>query len=481
MDFNLPTGTLTFAAGETTKDLALVRFSDGRPEGPETISLALSNPTGGATLGAQRTMLITILGAESAVGFSRPGFSVTEGTAMAALTVTRTGPLTSAATVQVRTLDLAGGGSVAVPGVDYLPLPPTTLTFPPGMASRPVAVPILNNTRRDGARTVALALSNPSAGLALGTQQTTVLAIADNDAPGTVGFSADSVTVSDAAAVATLTVTRTGSGLAGGVSVDFVADFFDGFFGITRRQSGLVVFAPGQTSRTIALALNTDPLVRNERAFVQLTNLTGGATLGRSRTQVVVTDKDAGGTLRFATSAVTAVEGSTLLLTVTRTGGLAGGVGVTFAITDGSVGGFSARIGLDFLAAPGNPVLRRGRDEQEHRDPHPGRWAAGRPRVVPGVDGQSHRRRGQGDAEQRPRDDRRHRSRRRLRPRLCLRRRAHDGGHRHRAALGAADRDGHRAVPDHRGRRQRHRGAGRGLPPDAEDASRSGLASPPRR
>jgi hypothetical protein len=354
VDFNLPTGTLTFAAGETTKDLALARFSDGRPEGPETISLALSNPTGGATLGAQRTMLITILGAESAVGFSQPAFSVNEGTAMATLTVTRTGPLTSAATVQVRTLDLAGGGGgVAVPGIDYLPLPPTILSFPPGMASRPVAVPILNNTRRDGARTVALALSNPSAGLALGTQQTTVLAIADNDAPGTVGFSADSVTVSDTAAVATLTVTRTGTGLAGGVSVDFVADFFDGFFGTTRRQTGIVVFGPGQTSRTIALALNTDPLVRNERAFVQLTNLTGGATLGRSRMSVTVTDKDAGGTLRFTTSAVTAVEGSTLLLTVARTGGSAGGVGVPFSITDGSVGGFSARRDLDFVLPSG--------------------------------------------------------------------------------------------------------------------------------
>src|SRR6185295_19012504 len=103
----------------------------------------------------------------------------------------------------------------------------------------------------------------PSAGLALGTQQTAVLAIADNDAPGTIGFSADSVTVSDAAGVATLTVTRTGTGLAGGVSVDFEADFFDGFFSVTRRHTGLVVVAPGQTSRTIALALNTDPLVRN--------------------------------------------------------------------------------------------------------------------------------------------------------------------------------------------------------------------------
>ena len=112
--------------------------------------LTLSNPTGRATLGAQRTMVITLTGPESAVGFSLPAFSVTESTAMATLTVLRTGPLSASATVQVRTVDSLLGGSVAVPGVDYLPVPPTTLTFPPGMATRTVTVGILNNTRRDG-------------------------------------------------------------------------------------------------------------------------------------------------------------------------------------------------------------------------------------------------------------------------------------------------------------------------------------------
>jgi hypothetical protein len=365
VDFSLPTGTLTFAAGESMKDLALVRSSDGLAEGPETIILALDTPTGRAALGAQRTMVVTLTGVESAVGFSLPAFAVTEGTATAMLTVLRTGPLASAATVQVRTLDAPGGGSRAVPGVDYVPVPLTTLTFPPGMASRTVAVSILNNTRRDGPRTVALGLSNPGPGLALGTQRTTVLSIADNDAGGTIGFPTSTVTVSDAAGVATLTVTRTGTALAGGVSVDYIATFFDQNNSLfQRRLSGTVVFGPGQTSRTIVLPLSTDPLVRGERAFVQLVNPGGGATLGRAVTLINVTDKDSGGVIRFTTSTLTAVESSTVVLTVTRSGGMAGGVSVPFFVTDGSVGGFSARQGLDFLLTSGVVFFDEGETSQ---------------------------------------------------------------------------------------------------------------------
>ena len=353
-DYTLATGSLTFAAGEAAKDLILGRVNDALAEGPETIVLALDNPTGGATLAAQRRMLITLVGPESAVGFSLPAFSVAEGTTMATLTVLRTGALTAAATVQVRTVDQFVGGSVAVPGVDYLPLATTTLTFPPGMASRTLTVSILNNARRDGTRTVSLALSNPSAGLALGTQRTTVLTITDDDTAGTIGFLTTSVTVPSTAGVAVLTVTRTAKNLAGGVSVDFEARFVD-FSNATAsqpRQEGTIVFGPGQTSRTLTLPLSTDPRVRDERAFLQLSNPTGGAELGPNIfAQVRATRPNAGGTVRFTTSAMTVVEGSTALLTVTRTGGLAGGVSVPFSVIDNRVGGFGARAGLDFVLA----------------------------------------------------------------------------------------------------------------------------------
>jgi hypothetical protein len=173
---------------------------------------------------------------------------------------------------------------------------------------------------------VALLLEAASAGLALGTQRSTVLTIADNDAGGTIGFTTGTMTVSDAAGVANVTVKRTG-GVAGGVSVDYVASFSDAtsFFG-SRRQTGTLVFGPGQTSRTITLALSTDPLIRGERVFVELG----------------------------------IVEGTTAVVTVLRTGGLAGGVRVPFTMFDGTTGGFSARNGLDFVLDSGAVVFEEG-------------------------------------------------------------------------------------------------------------------------
>jgi hypothetical protein len=140
-----------------------------------------------------------------------------------------------------------------------------------------------------------------------------------------------------------------------------VANFSDAtsFFG-SRRQTGTLFFGPGQTSRTITLALSTDPLIRGERVFVELGNVTGGAALGNSRISITVTDKDAGGTVRFATSAVTVVEGTTAVLTVMRTGGLAGGVRVPFTMFDGTTGGFSARNGLDFVLDSRAVVFEEG-------------------------------------------------------------------------------------------------------------------------
>src|SRR6185436_11403237 len=86
----------------------------------------------------------------------------------------------------------------------------------------------------------------------------------------------------------------------------------------------------------------------------------GGAALGNSRISITVTDKDVAGTVRFATSALTVVEGTTAVVTVLRTGGLAGGVRVPFSMFDGTTGGFSARNGLDFVLDSRAVVFEEG-------------------------------------------------------------------------------------------------------------------------
>jgi hypothetical protein len=59
-DFTTAAGTLSFAAGETSKPITVLISQDSFVEGPETFTLALSNQTGGAALAAPSTSSITI-------------------------------------------------------------------------------------------------------------------------------------------------------------------------------------------------------------------------------------------------------------------------------------------------------------------------------------------------------------------------------------------------------------------------------------
>src|SRR5437773_12571885 len=53
-------GTLTFAAGETSKTFSIAIIDDSYAEGPETFTIGLNSPSG-ATLGTQATATVTII------------------------------------------------------------------------------------------------------------------------------------------------------------------------------------------------------------------------------------------------------------------------------------------------------------------------------------------------------------------------------------------------------------------------------------
>lgn len=59
-DFTTAVGTLRFAAGETSKTFNVLISQDNYVEGPETLSLTLSNPTGGAVFGVPQTATLSI-------------------------------------------------------------------------------------------------------------------------------------------------------------------------------------------------------------------------------------------------------------------------------------------------------------------------------------------------------------------------------------------------------------------------------------
>jgi CSLREA domain-containing protein len=68
-DFTQTSGTICFAAGETSKTFNVPINNDATPEATETFSVSLSNPTNGSALGFQSTATVSIINDDSFVTF----------------------------------------------------------------------------------------------------------------------------------------------------------------------------------------------------------------------------------------------------------------------------------------------------------------------------------------------------------------------------------------------------------------------------
>ena len=112
-----------------------------------------------------------------AIAFSAPTFTINEnGTAVSAVTVTRTGGSSGAVSA---TLVLTEGTAIAPSDYNGNPI---TVAFADGDATaKTISIPIVDDTLAESTETVSLALGNVTGGAVLGTQSTAVLSILDND------------------------------------------------------------------------------------------------------------------------------------------------------------------------------------------------------------------------------------------------------------------------------------------------------------
>jgi len=352
-DYSSASGTLTFGSGVLGQSFAVPITDDGSVEGPETVDLTLSNATGRLTLGARKTAVLTITDDEPGVTlhFSAPGYTVTEGS-LATLTVKRSGPTTSALTVNYQTNDgsaLAGSDYTAASG---------TLSFKPGISTLTFKLTTTGDSQDESDEDLTLTLGNPTGGASLGTQATATLKILDNDAGGALKFSAAAYSRSEGLPTATITVSRTG-GLAGGVTVNYASSDGTAQAGLDyTTTSGTLSFASGQASRTFTVPILPDALDEaNETLSLTLSNPTGGASLGSPiATTLTILDNDVAGTVQFNAGSYSVGEsGSTATITVTRSGGAASGVTVDYATSDGT-----AQAGSDYTAASGTLTFNAG-------------------------------------------------------------------------------------------------------------------------
>ncbi len=172
-DYTTTSGTLTFAAGETSKTISVPIAVDGATEASETFKVVLSAPTN-ATLGtAEGTVTITDDDGPGTLQFSAATYNVAEAAGTITITVTRSGGDAAGVTVQYAT-----SNGTATAGSDFT-TSSGTLTFAAGETSKTFTVPILVDAVLEQNETFTLSLSAPGGGGTLGTPATATVTITE--------------------------------------------------------------------------------------------------------------------------------------------------------------------------------------------------------------------------------------------------------------------------------------------------------------
>ncbi|HEY8668228.1 MAG TPA: Calx-beta domain-containing protein, partial [Tepidisphaeraceae bacterium] len=135
-DYTSAQGTLTFAAGETSKDVSITILDDAEAEPTETFTVVLSNATGAAAVDQPDTETVAIADDDSlpAISAGDVAAAISSAGNQAIFTVSLSAPAAIPVTVAFATAD-----NTALAGRDYIPIS-GTLTFAPGETTQTIAV-----------------------------------------------------------------------------------------------------------------------------------------------------------------------------------------------------------------------------------------------------------------------------------------------------------------------------------------------------
>ena len=317
-DYTESSGTVVFSAGIQSRTIIVPILPDDLDEEDETFTVTLSGVQNAALSVSEATGTITDDDDEPALSVSGPGSAAVEGTDTSLVfTVTLAPGSGREVTVGYATSD----GTAEAPGDYTAAVADATLTFAPGETSKTVTVPIVDDDLDEPEETFRLVLQQPQ-GATLSVAEATGT-IADNDAEPALSV-AEATAAEDAGPV-TFTVTLApGSGHAvtvGYATSDGTAEAPGDY---TAAAAGATLtFAPGETTKTIEVAVIDDDLDEADEAFtltlsgaVRAGFAGGGSTAEATGT---ITDDDATPVVRVEDVTV-AESAGTLVFEVTLDG-----------------------------------------------------------------------------------------------------------------------------------------------------------------
>ncbi|MDM8519647.1 Calx-beta domain-containing protein [Anaerolineales bacterium HSG6] len=205
IDYNIASGSVTFAPGQTVMTVPVTIFDDGNVEPDKTFSFALSSPNK-ATLGSPDSATITIVNDDVTpppplpkIQFALTNYTISEGDGSVVVQVTL-----SPASGNTITVDYATNNVVALSGSDYT-VTTGTLTFASSETSQDITVPIMDDaTTAESSEDFTINLSNPT-NATLGSPNSTTVTIQDNEP--TVQFASNGFNVAENGGPASIDVT----------------------------------------------------------------------------------------------------------------------------------------------------------------------------------------------------------------------------------------------------------------------------------
>ncbi|MGH1492471.1 MAG: Calx-beta domain-containing protein [Acidimicrobiales bacterium] len=293
----LPLQTLTFNAGEQTKQLSITVNGDDNDVDyvTEAFTVVASNPTGGLAIG-DGSGTVSILNDDQ-----QPGLEVSvgdaqvvegeAGTVIVSVPVTLNQPAGLAVSVDVATVD----DSATTADSDYVAFA-TTVNFPANSQSATVDIVVNSDTNQELDETFNVVASNPSAGLTLGDDTGVVTIISDDG----VMVSASDVTLTEinsGSRWAQMTFTLSAPPGSNTFVVDYAtadgtATVADGDY---QAKSGELRFAGARTTLTRGFRVYGDTTVEaNETFNVVLSNPVNGGIADDTGVVTILDDDNTG-------------------------------------------------------------------------------------------------------------------------------------------------------------------------------------------
>ncbi|MFT3920935.1 MAG: Calx-beta domain-containing protein [Myxococcales bacterium] len=281
--------SVTFAPGETSKQITIATSQDALNEDGETVKLNLSLVANATHPILGNSLAIgTILDDDPLPSLSIAGASATESQGKVRFTVQLSAVSGKSVSVHYATTS-DSGASPATVSVDYQGAS-GNLTIPAGQTTGTIDVMIIDDSRDEDDETFKLLLSSPS-GTTIASGSTAVVGTILDDDP-TPSVIVGDVNVPEGAGTASVTV-HLSSASNKTITVSYVTANGTATAGADyTAASNLLTFEPGETTKTIPVSILNDATDEDDESFTVTLSSPTNATLGRATGNVIILDDD---------------------------------------------------------------------------------------------------------------------------------------------------------------------------------------------